>query len=184
MDRKTDAKTRRVAQMGLLFALSCALSIAESMLTGWMGLPPGVKPGLANVVVMLTLFFAGGRPALVLVALKAAFGALTRGLTAGFLSACGGLLSLAVLWLLHRLAGRRIGTGLLSVCGALAHNAGQLLGVGLWLHSPLTLYYLPVLLLSAVGCGLLSGAAVQLCGKALQQRGVRPFNTKNENNSQ
>ena len=52
-------KTRRVALMGLLFALSVVLSFLEGTLTPLLGLPPGVKLGLANVVVMYALFFLG-----------------------------------------------------------------------------------------------------------------------------
>ena len=54
-------KTRRVALMGLLFALSVVLSFLEGTLTPLLGLPPGVKLGLANVVVMYALFFLGQR---------------------------------------------------------------------------------------------------------------------------
>ena len=57
-------KTRRVALMGLLFALSVVLSFLEGTLTPLLGLPPGVKLGLANVVVMYALFFLGRGSAL------------------------------------------------------------------------------------------------------------------------
>lgn len=41
----------------MLFALAMVLSFLESTLSPLLGLPPGVKLGLANVVVMYTLFF-------------------------------------------------------------------------------------------------------------------------------
>lgn len=63
-------KTRRVALMGLLFALSVVLSFLEGTLTPLLGLPPGVKLGLANVVVMYALFFLGRGSAFTLVLLK------------------------------------------------------------------------------------------------------------------
>ena len=90
-------KTRRVALMGLLFALSVVLSFLEGTLTPLLGLPPGVKLGLANVVVMYALFFLGRGSAFTLVLLKSFFVLLTRGAMAGALSLGGGLLSLGVM---------------------------------------------------------------------------------------
>ena len=120
-------KTRHIALSGLLFALAMALSFIEGTLV-IPGLLPGMKLGLANIVVMYALFFMGPRQALVLDVLKALFVFLVSGFTAGFLSLCGGLLSLAVMWVLYYLLPVRPTWFILSVCGALAHNIGQLLG--------------------------------------------------------
>ncbi len=69
---KRSQKTRRVALTGLLFALAMALSFIEGMIT-IPGLLPGMKIGLANVVVMYALFFMGAKYALFLDVLKAFF---------------------------------------------------------------------------------------------------------------
>ena len=114
-------KTRHIALSGLLFALAMALSFIEGTLV-IPGLLPGMKLGLANIVVMYALFFMGPRQALVLDILKALFVFLVSGFTAGFLSLCGGLLSLAVMWVLYYLLPVRPTWFILSVCGALAHN--------------------------------------------------------------
>ena len=89
-------KTRHIALSGLLFALAMALSFIEGSLV-IPGLLPGMKLGLANIVVMYALFFMGVKQALVLDVLKALFVFLVSGFTAGFLSLCGGLLSLLVM---------------------------------------------------------------------------------------
>ena len=94
-------KTRQVALSGLLFALAMALSFMESAITPLLGLIPGVKIGLANIVVMYALFFMGFPQALTLTVLKAFFVGLTRGATAGLLSLSGGLVSVLVMWLLY-----------------------------------------------------------------------------------
>ena len=120
-------KAKEVALLGVLFALAMALSFMESALTPLLGLLPAMKLGLSNVVVMFALLFLPRRQALLLAVLKAVFALLTRGVTAGFLSLCGGGASFAVLCLL--LAWPRPVTGFIfSVCGALAHNIGQLCG--------------------------------------------------------
>ena len=93
-------KARQTALLGMLFALSMALSFLESMLTPFFGLMPAMKLGLSNIVVMYAVLFLNRRSALYLMLLKALFALLTRGVTAGFLSLCGGALSLAVFCLL------------------------------------------------------------------------------------
>ena len=102
-----------------------------------------MKLGLANIVVMYALFFMGARQALYLDLLKALFVFLVSGWTAGFLSLCGGLLSLLVMWVLYYKLPFRPTWFILSVCGALSHNIGQLLGAGLILSSAMSLYYAP-----------------------------------------
>ena len=79
---------------------------------------------LANIVVMYALFFMGVRQALYLDLLKALFVFLVSGGTAGFLSLCGGLLSLLVMWVLYYKLPFQPTWFILSVCGALAHNIG------------------------------------------------------------
>ena len=51
-------KTHEIALSGLLFALAMALSFIEGTLV-IPGLAPGMKLGLANIVVMYALFFMG-----------------------------------------------------------------------------------------------------------------------------
>ena len=98
-------KTRHIALSGLLFALAMALSFIEGSLV-IPGLLPGMKLGLANIVVMYALFFMGVKQALVLDVLKALFVFLVSGFTAGLLSLC----------LVHPFGLRRTG----PQCGAAA----------------------------------------------------------------
>ena len=161
-NRRSYEKTRRIALSGLLFALAMALSFIEGTLT-IPGLLPGMKLGLANIVVMYALFFMGPRQALVLDVLKALFVFLVSGFTAGFLSLCGGLLSLLVMAVMYYVVPVRPTWFILSVCGALAHNVGQLLGAGVIISSSLSLYYAPVMLV----LGLVMGALTSITLKAL-----------------
>lgn len=161
-------KAKEVALAGMLFALAITLSFLESMVTPLLGLMPAMKLGLSNIVVMYALLFLRGRTALTLALLKALFALLTRGPTAGFLSLCGGLLSLLVLWLLLR-APCRVTGYIFSVSGALAHNLGQLLGASLLLGSTLALTYAPVLLAAGVGVGFLTSLVARALFPALRR---------------
>ena len=83
-NRRNYNKTHSIALSGLLFALAMALSFIEGTLV-IPGLLPGMKLGLANIVVMYALFFMGPKQALVLDVLKAFFVFLVSGWTAAHL---------------------------------------------------------------------------------------------------
>ena len=165
-------KAHEVALSGLLFALAIVLSMAESAITPLLGLSPGVKIGLANIVVMYAVFFMEARQALLLVVLKALFTLLTRGPVAGLLSLCGGLLSLGVMWALYHLPHRPTWF-IVSVCGAVAHNLGQLAGASVVLSSRLALGYAPVLLVSGLAMGGVTAASLSALLPALEKMGYR-----------
>ncbi len=163
-------KVRRIALTGMLFALAVVLSFFESLLTPFLGLPPGVKLGLANIVVMYALLFLSRGEALLLVVLKAAFALLTRGGMAGLLSLAGGLFSLAVIVLLL-LPKHQPSVLVVSVAGAVAHNIAQLLVVWLLLGG-FSLYYLPVLLVSGVVMGCVTALMLRVLLPALEKTGI------------
>lgn len=152
---------RRVALMGVLFALALVLGLLENTLTPVLGLPPGVKPGLANIVVMFCLFCLSRRQALLLVVLKAGFSFLVRGAVAGALSLTGGLLSLLVMVALLALPAGKSSIWLVSIAGALAHNLGQMAVVAL-LFGQASWYYAPVLLLSGLAMGSLTAVLLRV----------------------
>ena len=162
----TRNSAEKVALGGLLFALAIALSMMESAVSPLLGLMPGVKLGLANIVVMYALLFIGKGQAFTLVVLKAFFSFLFFGATAGFLSLLGGIFSLLIMITVRRLGATLF---IMSVCGALAHNAGQLLGTSLILSSALALNYMPVLLISGLIMGSATAASVRILLPALQK---------------
>lgn len=155
-------KAYETALTGMLFALCMALSWLESALTPFFGLMPAMKLGLANICVMYALLFLRPGTAAMLVLLKAGFAFLTRGATAGILSLCGGGLSLLVLWLLLVLPLPLTGY-IFSVCGALAHNLGQLAAAAVILSAPMAFGYAPVLLVA----GLVVGAGTAAISRAV-----------------
>lgn len=173
MDNRSK-RSRQVALSGLMFALAMALSFIEGMIT-IPGLLPGMKLGLANVVVMYALFFMGFKQALFLDLLKALFVFLVTGPTAGFLSLCGGLTSLVIMWVLYRLFPVKLTWYILSVCGALGHNIGQLVGAGFILGSALSLYYAPVMLIMGLVMGSVTSITLRAILPALGRLG---YNTK------
>ena len=162
--------TRNIAATGVLFALAIVLSFVESVIAPLVGLSPWIKPGLANVVVMYTLVCLSRRQALFLAVLKGGFNLLTRGVVAGLISLSGSLVSLAVMLLLL-LPRHKPSVVLLSIAGALGHNAGQfamarvLIGASYWV-------YIPSLLISGVLMGCLTASLLRVLLPALQKSGL------------
>ena len=103
--------------------------------------------------------------------LKAFFVFLVSGWTAGFLSLCGGLLSLLVMWLLYYHCPLRPTWFILSVCGALTHNIGQLLGASVILSTAVSLYYAPIMLVLGLVMGMLTSITLRAMLPALGRLG-------------
>jgi heptaprenyl diphosphate synthase len=155
--KKRDAK--RVALLGLLFALAIVLSLVESMLPV-PGLP-GVRLGLSNIVVMFALLNLRKWDALFIVILKALFVMLTRGPVAGLLSLSGGLLALAIMLLLLLLRKEKATYLLISISGAVFHNIGQIATASIIMRTALW-PYLPVLLVSGIVTGFATSVLLKL----------------------
>lgn len=146
---------RRIARYA---AAAIALTVAEAALPSPL---PGVKPGLANIVVLIVLARHGWRDAAWVSLLRVLAGSLLAGqfLTPGFfLSLTGALTSLAVLAGAVRLPQRWFGPVTASIFAALAHIGGQLLLARLWLVPHDGVFYLvPVFAASALVFGIVNG---------------------------
>lgn len=152
--RVTEAD-RRIARYA---AAAIALTVAEAALPSPL---PGVKPGLANIVVLIVLMRHGWRDAAWVSLLRVFAGSLLVGqfLAPGFfLALAGALASLAVLALAVRLPQRGFGPVSASVLAAFAHIGGQLLLARLWLVPHDGVFLLaPVFGLSALVFGIVNG---------------------------
>lgn len=164
-------KLMKLAVTAMLAAVALAMSFFERLLTAGLPLPPGVKPGLGNIAVMFACAALGLPSALLIIFIKAGFTLLTFGAAAGFLSLCGGLLSVLTLFALLRLKrGKLTYTGVSSV-SAVMHNMGQLIGSSLMVGSALYLSWLPVLLVSGVIFGVVTGVILNAVMPALMKLG-------------
>lgn len=151
----------------ILAAAALAASFFERTLTAGLPLPPGVKPGLSNVAVMFACAVLGLPSALAVTAIKAGFTLLTAGPTAALLSLCGGLLSALTMFLLLKIRKNRLSYAGVSAVGGVMHNVGQLAATSALVGSAMYLNWLPILLLSGVGFGLLTGVILNAVMPAL-----------------
>jgi len=152
------ADDRRIARLA---ALAIGLTLAEAAIPSPI---PGVKPGLANIVILLVLLQYGWRAAAWVSGLRVLAGALLLGtlFAPGFwLSAAGALVSLLVLAPARLLPSRYFGPISLSVLAAFGHIGGQLILAGLWLLPVAALLkLLPVFATAALVFGTVNGVIV------------------------
>jgi heptaprenyl diphosphate synthase len=155
MQIQTTIDDHRVAKLA---AFAIALHMVEAVIPSPL---PGVKPGLANIVTLYVLLQYGFATAAWVSILRVFASSLLMGqfLSPTFaLSLSGALLSLSALWAAQYLPRRYFSAVTLSILGAFAHMAGQLIVVRLWLipHASVT-YLIPIFALAALFFGLING---------------------------
>lgn len=155
-------KTRKITVMGILLAMTMVLSTLEHMLPPIPGLPPNTRLGIANVIVMYTLFFLGFKYAFTMAVLKSLFVALTRGMIAGFMSFGGSVLSVIVMAVFAFVFRDKISYLFLSVLGALSHNIGQMIVASFQLGVNMVKIYWPLLLISGIVFGIITGIMLRI----------------------
>lgn len=157
----------RVALSGLLTSLMLVFGLIERQFP--LPIPvPGIKLGLANSVLLYSLYMLGIRQSIVLMLLKALLSWLIyMNMSAMLYSLAGGILSLLAMILIMRVKGVSI-IGV-SAIGAVFFNVGQILMAVAILHTPqLIVTYLPILMISGVLTGVLTGIIARMVMKHLK----------------
>lgn len=160
-------KARKVALYGVLIALALVLSYLESLVPLSFAVP-GIKMGLPNIVIVFALYSLGFKDAAIISLLRVVLVSILFGNVMSMAySLAGAVLSLLVMLLLYKSG--KFGTAGVSVAGAVAHNAGQILTAMLLLETAQISYYLPVLCIS----GTVAGICIGLISAILIKR-IRP----------
>ena len=129
---------KRVAISALFASLALIFSYIEAILPAAPGIP-GIKLGIANLVVIIAMYRLDLRYALVINLIRILLaGFMFNGLYGAVYSLCGCLVSYVVMCILYK-------------------NIGQLCIAAVLVSSPQIFYYLPVLILSGTVSGILIG---------------------------
>ena len=116
---------------------------------------PGIKPGLANIVVLVLLYLKGHKEAFFINILRILLvGLLFTGVWGAVYALSGAILSFVMMSLFK--AFRCFGIVGVSVIGGAFHNLGQICVAVLTMGSVRLFYYFPVLLIS----GIITGAFI------------------------
>ena len=154
----------KVAVFGVFTSLALILSYVELLIPINFGIP-GMKLGLANLLVVILLYKGCPRDALLLSVIRILLSGLIFGnMFSIFYSLGGGLLSLAVMVFLKK-TGQFTVAGI-SIGGGASHNVGQLLVAMFAVQTYQVGYYLPVLLIA----GVITGAVIGILSAEVLKR--------------
>ena len=146
---------KRVALSALFASLALIFSYVEAILPAAPGIP-GIKLGIANLVVIIAMYRLDSRYALTINLIRIFLaGFMFSGLYGAIYSLCGCILSFAVMCLLKKSDAFSV-VGV-SMGGGVAHNIGQLSIAAILVSSPQIFYYLPVLIISGTVSGIMIG---------------------------
>lgn len=162
--------TKKISQFGLLLALAFILGYVERLVPLGFGIP-GIKLGLANLVIVIAIYLFPLGEVIALDVLKVLLTGFTFGNMASLWYSLGGaLLSLLVMLLLKRI-GRNTVVGV-SIAGGVFHNLGQLMVAAVMVSTRQVIYYLPVLLIAGLVTGFVLGVVAEsVLGSLKQIRG-------------
>lgn len=153
--RDSRTASRKIALCAMLMALAMIFSYVEVLIPINLGVP-GIKLGIANLVVVVGLFFLpAGEVLMISVARILLMGYLFGNGMSILYSLAGGLLSFLVMFLLKHIKGFSI-TGV-SIAGGVTHNVAQICVAALVVQNCKLFYYLPALLVAGVITGMLIG---------------------------
>lgn len=153
--KNSHVASRKIALCAMLMALAMIFSYVEALIPINFGVP-GIKLGIANLIVVIGLFFLPPTEVLMI--------SIARILLMGYLfgngmsilySLAGGLLSFFLMLLLKKIKGFSM-TGV-SIAGAVSHNVAQICVAAYVVQNTKLFYYLPVLLIAGVITGTLIG---------------------------
>lgn len=159
---------KKLVFMALLTALSLVIWVIEAQIPPPLPVP-GVKLGLASVVTLTATAVLGRKEALGILLARVLLSAVFAGsMSALLFSLTGGLLSWAVMALTVGLFERKL-LWVVSVFGAIGHNAGQLLAAMAVTKTTALIAYGPILLCAAILTGAFTGIAAAYLTAALER---------------
>ncbi len=162
-------KLHRIVLLALLVSQAMVLSFIETFIPNPVPIP-GFKLGLANIVTMLVIFFFGFGDAVLVVVVRCALSAILFGGPVVFIfSLAGGILSTVVMSVLYYRMREMLSIIGISMAGAVAHNAGQLVAAVVLMGTLSVFSYLPVLLIAGLVTGFITGVCSRQLSKAFQK---------------
>lgn len=147
--------TKKITMSALMAALALIFSYIEVLIPFSIGIP-GIKLGIANLVIIIALYYLGARYAFTINVIRVLIaGLLFNGLFGALYSLSGAITSMLIMMLLKRTSLFSI-VGV-SMAGGVAHNLGQILVAAFLISNIRIFIYFPVLIISGVVSGTIIG---------------------------
>lgn len=162
---------KKFTRLSMLLSLSVVLSILESLLPIFNGITiPGVKLGLANIVILVILYTYSFKDALFVSILRVFLVSILRtGLfsLSFYFSLVGSLFALIGMKLFQKYS--KLSMIGVSIVGSMMHSVGQIIVASIFLHNALVFHYLPWILLLSIPTGIFTGIISKQLYSALQK---------------
>lgn len=148
--------TKRLVLLAMYTTISLTIFMIEAALPGIAPIP-GIKLGLANIITLFVLVTMSAKDATLVLFVRIIMAALFAGQFVSLIySICGGFLCLITMSFINRILCNKY-VFVTSICGAVAHNIGQICAAyfvlklyGIWV-------YVPYLIISGIVTGLITG---------------------------
>ncbi len=186
---KKNRQIKNIITISIFIALSVIFSyidtiISQSLFSLIRGFVPSFKIGLANIVVLIFIYFYKVRDGLLAIILKSVLVSLLFSGTTGFMIGFPGtLLSFVVMTVLYRTLKNDKYLIFISVVGAIAHSVGQIVTAFLMYNMDKVeswLVYSPLILIISAISGFLVGIVATRTIKMLKASGLMKINDEND----
>lgn len=162
-------EVKKISRLAMLLAISVVLNIIESFLPIFNGIIPGLKIGLANIVILIVIYSYGFKEALTISILRVFLvGILRTGLfsMSFFFSLGGSLLSVLLMCLVKKIT--KLSMIGVSIIGSISHTLGQII-IAIIFYNLNMIYYMSWALILAIPTGILIGYLTREIKKTLDQ---------------
>lgn len=150
---------KEISRLGMMTTLALILSYLESLIPIFVGIP-GVKLGLANLVIVFLLYRMKIQDAILVSVMRILLSGFMFGnMMSIIFSLVGSIFSIGAMCLFKRWKGFSI-VGV-SIAGGCAHNFGQLCVAAFVVQTSRIIYYFPILMISGILTGFVIGVLLQ-----------------------
>lgn len=159
LERVIIMNIKKITQLAMLTSLGLAMHIIESFIPNpFVGMAPGAKLGLANIIGLITLVLFGLKYALGVNLLRCFLGTLATGaVTSMIYSMSGALVSTLLMYLAFRYFNKTFSLVGVSIFGALGHNIAQMTVASAMISNVRIFSYLPFMMLASIITGIFIG---------------------------
>lgn len=152
-----------------MIAIAFAFSYLESLIPFNFGIP-GIKLGIANLVVIVALYTMNAKDALFISIIRILLSGLAfSGPFAMIYSLIGGLLSFLVMFVAKK--SNKFSPIGVSALGGTVHNFGQILVAAVVMRTYRIIYYFPILMIVGLVTGILNGIIADIIIKRIAKTG-------------
>ncbi len=156
--------TKKMVHLAMLVSFGLVLHIIEGFIPNpFIGIAPGAKLGLANIVGLITLVIYGYKYAIIVNMLRCFIAGIASGaITSMAYSMAGAFVSTLLMYFVYKYFSKYFSLIGVSVFGALGHNVAQLTVAAIIINNIRIYVYLPIMILTSIFTGVFIGLTANL----------------------